>query len=98
MPYSSFTLKAIEQDFGVAVAESAELFSTVPEVQPGPLLQSILHVYLPLAIAISTEKARSELLVAPVLVEVREQLRHQVSLFSGVDFTVDPERGLNGVC
>jgi hypothetical protein len=53
---------------------------------------------VPLAVAISTEKARSELIIAPVLLEVRRQVQRRVSLFSGVDFTVDPSQGLNGVC
>src|SRR5207302_1481012 len=46
----------------------------------------------------STEKARSELIIAPVLLEVRRQVHRRVSLFSGVEFTVDQSRGLNGVC
>jgi len=50
------------------------------------------------ALAIQTEKARSELIIAPILVEVRRILDRRISLFSGVDFTVDPSQGLNGVC
>lgn len=34
----------------------------------------------------------------PVLAEVRRQLAGQISLFAGVDFNVDPRRGLNGYC
>jgi hypothetical protein len=34
----------------------------------------------------------------PVLTEVRRKLQGQVSLFSGADFNVDLERGLNGTC
>jgi hypothetical protein len=43
-------------------------------------------------------KSRSELLIAPILVELRKLAQHQVSLFSGIDFSVDPGQGLNGVC
>jgi len=53
---------------------------------------------VPLAISISTEKARSEFLRTPILAEVRRLLNKRVSLFSGKDFTVDPERGLQGFC
>jgi hypothetical protein len=53
---------------------------------------------LALAIAVGTEKARSELLISPVLVEVREILDRQISVFSGTDFTVDESLGLNGIC
>lgn len=33
-----------------------------------------------------------------MLLEVRRQVQRRISLFSGVEFTVDPSRGLNGVC
>lgn len=48
--------------------------------------------------AINTEKARSELLIINILLEVKEQLANEVSLFSGIDFTVDKEKGLSGFC
>ena len=38
------------------------------------------------------------MIIAPILLELRRQLNYQISLFSGVDFNVDSERGLNGVC
>ena len=38
------------------------------------------------------------MIIAPVLLELRKQFKHQISLFSGVEFTVDSERGLNGIC
>jgi hypothetical protein len=38
------------------------------------------------------------LIIAPVLVELRKQTGRSISFFSGVDFTVDPAEGLNGVC
>jgi hypothetical protein len=51
-----------------------------------------------LAGAINTEKARSELIIAPVLLEVKHRFVDPVSLFSGVDVTVDTTQGLGGVC
>ena len=38
------------------------------------------------------------MIVADVLVELREQLEHRISLFSGIDFNVDDESGLTGDC
>ncbi|MHC5833761.1 MAG: hypothetical protein ACYT04_000000101630, partial [Nostoc sp.] len=40
----------------------------------------------------------SELIIAPILVDLRRQLREQIGLFSGIDFTVDNSKGLNGTC
>jgi hypothetical protein len=57
-----------------------------------------LHNNIPLAVAISTEKAKSEMIIAPILIELRRMLNNQISLFSGVKFNVDSTRGLNGFC
>jgi hypothetical protein len=51
-----------------------------------------------MALAVGTEKARAELLIAPILLEVHGQLQQRFSLFSGIEFNVDVERGLWGVC
>ncbi|MGF1481980.1 MAG: hypothetical protein ACFB4I_21280 [Cyanophyceae cyanobacterium] len=63
---------------------------------PSSKLIDALDKYVPLAIAINTEKARSELIITPVLLEVRETCG--VGYFSGVRFDVDEERGLKGYC
>jgi hypothetical protein len=51
-----------------------------------------------LAVNVNTEKARSELIIAPVLAEFKLLHRDRVSLFSGIEFTVDQAAGLNGRC
>jgi len=53
---------------------------------------------LALVTAINTEKARSELVIAPVLLEVRRQLNYQIGFFSGTEFNIDPVQGLTGYC
>ena len=57
-----------------------------------------LNDYIPLATSISTQKARSEFLVAPILAEVRRLLNNRISLFSGNEFNVDSSKGLQGFC
>lgn len=53
---------------------------------------------MPLAVALPSEKAKSELIISPILVEVRKYLNRQISFFSGHDFTVDSSLGLSGIC
>ena len=53
---------------------------------------------LMIATAINTDKVRSELIVAPIMAEVRRQTGNRVSLFSGSAFDVDGGRGLTGYC
>ena len=50
------------------------------------------------ASANASEKARSEFIIAPVLAEVKKISNNQISLFSGIEFNVNPELGLNGFC
>lgn len=98
MAYSNFTLAKVKEDFGLRVDETQDLFAGIEGVKPSEILMINLNEYIPLAIAINTEKARSELLIAPVLTEVRRQLNYRVSLFSGTEFNIDIEKGLWGFC
>jgi len=96
--YSDFTIDLVKQRFGLHLEEGRDLYASVAPVQTSSLLRETLAENVPLALAISTEKARSELIIAPVLLEARRQAGRQASLFSGIDFAVDPARGLSGVC
>jgi hypothetical protein len=96
--YSDFTVRKVKQTFGIETIEGKRFFPDFAPVQPSQTLIDFLAETLPLAVALPSEKAKSELLISPILVEVRKYLKHQVSLFSGQDFTVDAEVGLSGVC
>ena len=96
MAYSDFTLSELKKKFQLVLMEVSGIFKTYPLCQPAPWLISFLAQNVPLALAINTEKARSELIIAPVLVELRNQLKGQISLFSGTEFNVDSSIGLNG--
>jgi hypothetical protein len=98
MAYSDFTLSKVQQDFDLTLEESRNLFAEVEDIEPSALLKQTLEEYIPLATAINTEKARSEMMIAPILLEVRRQLKNQISLFSGTEFNVEPEQGLAGFC
>jgi len=98
MAYSDFTLQEVAQRFQLVLEEQHNLFAAVSGVVPGDFLWALLDENVPLALALSTEKARSELIIAPVLVEVRKLAHRQISLFSGADFPVDATQGLTGVC
>ncbi len=98
MSFKDFTLEALEKEFGLVIQEVQDLFAAVPAVPVSDLLAQTLAENVPLGLAINTEKARSEFIIAPVLAEVRRLRHRQVSLFSGIELNVDPEHGLNGVC
>jgi hypothetical protein len=96
MSYSNFTLPEVKKCFNLVTDEASDLFAGVEEAPVSKLLTELLAENVPLALAIHTEKARSELMVAPILVELRKLCKRRISLFSGTDFVVDPERGLAG--
>ena len=47
---------------------------------------------------LNTEKARSELLIAPLLFAIKYRYADRISIFSGIEFSVEPAIGLNGRC
>ncbi|MDV3347252.1 hypothetical protein D0962_28600 [Leptolyngbyaceae cyanobacterium CCMR0082] len=99
MPYSKFTtLSQVEAAFDLTLDEHHRLFNDVKPLQPDLRLKETLQDYLPLANAVNTEKARSELIIAPILLELRRQYKGKVGFFSGTEFTVDPDAGLSGYC
>lgn len=98
MAYSDFKLLEIIDSFGLVIHESSGLFASIQEQECSDLLSTILRENVDLAVAISSEKARSEMIISPILLEIRRKFNYQISLFSGVDFTVDSQRGLNGFC
>ena len=98
MPYSKFTLEEVLIKFDLTLVENLGKFNNLPEVPPSQLLKETLEDKIPLAVAIATEKARSELIVSTILVAVRKHLNKQISLFSGMEFNVNIELGLTGFC
>ncbi len=96
MPYNKFDLQTLVADFNLEIAENTRLFPNIQPVEPSDLLVTILEENFPLATAINTEKARGELIIFPILLEVKRRINVQISIFSGKEFTVDIERGLNG--
>ncbi len=98
MAYSNWTLESVVPTFQLEKIDTVGLFSEIEPVTPSAYLTTGLAKKAPLATAIGTEKARSEMIVADVLVELLDHLDRSISLFSGIDFSVDVENGLTGVC
>ena len=98
MAYNKFTLSKVREAFQLRIDDRNDLFSSVEEVKVSDFLAQTLERNVFLALAIGTEKVRSELIIAPILVEIWSLLNRQVSLFSGIEFNVAPEKGLNGKC
>jgi len=98
MAFSDFSLADLKDQFHVAIREDATLFADSKPAAISELLSTLLEDNIPLALAIDTEKARSEFIIAPIMAEYRRMWKGKISLFSGVEFPVDPQKGLSGTC
>ncbi len=98
MAYSDFTIHEVRARLGLTIAGGGDLFAGLAEADLPRNLADTLSRYLPLALDLNTEKARSELLIAPLLIELKLGYADRLSLFSGIDFPVDAALGLTGRC
>jgi hypothetical protein len=98
MAYNAFDLDRVRRTFSLTLDEREDLFSSISEVAVSPSIRATLDDNVPLAIDVHTEKVRSELIVAPVLLEVWRLTGRRIGFFSGIEFNVAPEQDLNGFC
>lgn len=98
MAYSNFTLESVRETFHLEQVNAPGIFAGIKPVEPSAHLKATLERNVPFAYAIGTEKARSEMIIADVLIELCIHMDYRVSLFSGIDFNVDDEADLTGVC
>jgi len=73
MAYNDFTLDMLIQQFGLRVLSEADVFAQSVLIPLSLRLQETLDETMAIALSVSTEKARSELIVSPVLVEAWRQ-------------------------
>jgi hypothetical protein len=95
MAYTDFTLESAEAELGVT-ARPGVLFAGLQPLPVPAWLQDLLRRGMQLALL--SEKARSEFIVAPILLAVRELSGDRVAILSGHRLDVDPTRKLLGEC
>jgi hypothetical protein len=95
MAYSNFKLKEIER-LATLKEELKPLFPTIQPIQPSAWLKETLSKASHLVP--KTEKARSELIIMPILLELLDINQYTFTIFSGESLDVDSSLGLNGEC
>jgi hypothetical protein len=95
MAYKDFTLEKLENEFGI-LNQKARLFNNIELVQPSDWLLQTLE--LGRSLPIRSEKARSELLITPILLEIKKLANHFLTIHSGERLNVDAKLGLVGKC
>ncbi len=97
MAYKDFTLKELEKKFGIS-SQVDKLFdlSDITPMSPSAWLSESLEYGQQLRL--NTEKAKSEAIVMPILIELKKRNNNFFTIFSGNTLKVDKENGLNGEC
>ncbi len=95
MAYSDFTSKDLKNKFDLTF-KFENLFEDVKEIEPSPMLREILEIGQ--LAGFFTEKARSERLVSPVLMELLRNNQRSFTVYSGMRLDVDSQKGLSGEC
>ena len=95
MAYGDFSFDDIESKFGIK-NKVKRLFDDLPPIQPSANLKYALDMAAELPIR--SEKAKSESIVFPILVELRHRNQNFFTIYSGDNLSVDNAQGLNGEC
>ncbi len=96
MGYNHFErLKQVKKAFGLG-EKSVRLFPAVQEVPVSDWLKNTLEIAYKMPL--TNEKARSERVVSPVLMEIYGHFDQQIALFSGEMLDVNSSEDLSGAC
>lgn len=95
MSYKKFTLEKLKSQFEIEIHKHS-LFYDIAELQQSAWLIETLA--LAKIIAVTSEKAKSELIIMPILAEIVKKNQEKVSLYSGILLNADSKQGLNGEC
>lgn len=93
--YSDLSLDDVRKNFNVTILRPI-LFAQIAAINPSGWLQEMLQESL--VISVVSEKARSEFIVAPILLYIRQIHHGEINIFSGVKFDVEATKGLRGIC
>ncbi len=97
MGYSNYKkIEQVTKKFGLS-AKRRDLFENIsPRIEPSMwLLETLKKAKL---VPLRNEKAKSERIVSPILLEVAQSFEENITLFSGEELMVDSEKDLSGEC
>lgn len=93
MSYRKTTLTKLKSDFGITVVREKIIFDFVKKEPSSWLAETLERSKFK---RLTTEKAKCEFMIAPILSEVEDYHRDTISLFSGEVINADIKRGLSG--
>ncbi len=98
MAFADFSPKSAIERFELTLPPRGDLLAHVRAPEIPPILREVLERWAPQALEVNTDKARSELIIAPILMEAMHLAGQDLGVYSGVSLDVDRDRGLFGRC
>jgi len=95
MAYKNFTLDDLKLKFNLN-EKRALLFSNIKNIELSDWLTKTLEITTKMPI--KSEKSRSEYLVSPILLELKNRNNDFFTIYSGDTLVADKESGLTGEC
>jgi hypothetical protein len=96
MAYNKFKISLLKEKFGLSVQRDywlpKEFTAFEEDKRLIDTLQEVVKMYL------GSKKARSEFVVTPILQSLYRKNQDKFSIFSGYEFNIDKNKGLNGFC
>lgn len=95
MAYSDFTLKDLKTKFGISNIVS-NVFDEIRPLEVSKGLEEALE--LARLLPVRSEKAKSELIIMPILIDLMKRNQKFFTIYSGDYLHADKEKGLTGEC
>jgi hypothetical protein len=95
MAYTDFTFETIDKELGITCQPGEVFHNLQPLAVSAWLAESLKRAF---DLSLISEKARSECIVSPLLLEVRELVGKTITILSGQRLDVDAARKLQGEC
>jgi hypothetical protein len=93
--YKNFTLDSLRASFGITNRLASLIDDPAPLLPSAWLLESLDRAN---DMSLRSEKALSEMLIAPILTEIQHRNRELIALYSGENLSADKKAGLVGEC
>lgn len=93
MNYNKFSFDRIKRRFNLNEVQK-DLFENITPIEPSEWLKQTMEITADLPI--KTEKARTEFILMPILLELRKRTDRMFTIYSGEFFNVEPREGLAG--
>ncbi|WP_375560555.1 hypothetical protein ACE193_23135 [Bernardetia sp. OM2101] len=93
MNYNKFSFDRIKRRFNLNEVQK-DLFEGITPIEPSEWLKQTMEITADLPI--KTEKARTEFILMPILLELRKRTERIFTIYSGEYFNVEPREGLAG--